>query len=75
MFPINALAAEISFLIPPKEGEQTLILIQGEIKSGDDEKFRKIAAQYSEAQCFLTARAAQSGPPWILDGQLDCAVT
>ncbi len=62
MFPINALAAEISFLIPPKEGEQTLILIQGEIKSGDDEKFRKIAAQYSEATVLLDSEGGAIGP-------------
>lgn len=62
MFSINASAAEISFVIPEKEGEQTFILIQGEIKSGDDEKFRKIAAQYSEATVLLDSEGGAIGP-------------
>jgi len=42
----SALAADIKLEPPVKTGDTAYITIDGEIKSGDDEKFRTIAAMF-----------------------------
>ena len=51
----STLAADINVEPPEKTGDPAYITIDGEIKSGDDEKFRKIAAEYSKAVVRLNS--------------------
>jgi hypothetical protein len=49
---MNAHAAEIQ-VYPDSESETTLILVEGSIVKGDEKKFRKIAAEHSDAIIVL----------------------
>ena len=57
-----AIAADIESAPPKKNGDAAFILIDGEIKSGDDQKFRKIAAEYSDAIVFLNSEGGSIVP-------------
>ena len=60
--PGLALAADIKADPPRKSGDPAFIVIDGEIRSGDDEKFRKIAAEYSDAFVVLNSGGGVIGP-------------
>lgn len=55
-------AATIEALPPQKRDDAAFITIEGEIKSGDDEKFRKIAAEYSDAIVLLNSDGGKISP-------------
>lgn len=61
-FAASAIAADIEVIPPKKSDDSALITIVGEIKSGDDEKFRKIAAEYSDASVLLDSEGGMIGP-------------
>lgn len=61
-FAASAVAADIETIPPKKVDDRVLITIDGEIKSGDDEKFRKIAAEYSDAIVLLNSEGGMIGP-------------
>lgn len=48
--------------IPSNDGTEIIITIEGEIKSGDDEKFRAIAAKHSKAIVFLNSEGGAIVP-------------
>lgn len=56
-----AIAAEIE-VTSPNEGKEVVITIEGKIVSGDDEKFRNIAAKYSEAIVLLNSEGGAIVP-------------
>lgn len=58
----SAIAADIEVLPPKKGGEAAGIMISGEIMSGDDAKFRKIAAEYSDAFVLLDSEGGAISP-------------
>jgi hypothetical protein len=62
ILPGLALASEIKAYPPKKADDATFIVIDGEIKSGDDDKFRKIAAEYSDAIVLLNSEGGMIGP-------------
>lgn len=61
-FTASAPAATIKTILPESADESAFITIDGEIKSGDDEKFRKIAAEYSDAIVLLNSEGGMIGP-------------
>lgn len=61
-FAASAVAADIEVIPPKKADDSAFITIVGEIKSGDDEKFRKIAAEYSDAIVLLDSEGGMIGP-------------
>lgn len=61
-FTASAVAADIEVIPPKKADDSAFITIDGEIKSGDDEKFRKIAAEYSDAIVLLNSEGGMIGP-------------
>lgn len=58
----SAVAADIEAIPPKRADDSAFITIVGEIKSGDDEKFRKIAAEYSDAIVLLDSEGGMIGP-------------
>ena len=54
-------AAEIT-ASPLEETQEVMILIDGEIQKGDDEKFRKIAAEHSDAIVLLNSDGGAIAP-------------
>lgn len=61
-FTAAAIAADIEVTPPKKANDSAFIMIDGEIKSGDDEKFRKIAAEYADAIVLLNSEGGMIGP-------------
>jgi hypothetical protein len=57
----NAHSAEFRE-IPSNDASEVIITIEGEIKSGDDEKFRAIAAKHSNAVVFLNSEGGAIVP-------------
>ena len=60
--PASTFAADIEAEPPRENGDAAFIVITGEIKSGDDEKFRKIAAEYSDALVLLNSDGGMIRP-------------
>lgn len=60
--PDLALASDIKAYPPRKADDPAFIVIDGEVKSGDDEKFRKLAAEYSDAVVLLNSEGGMIGP-------------
>ena len=60
-FTASALGADIQAVPPDKDGT-AFIIIEGEIKAGDADTFRKIAAEYSEAIVLLDSEGGAIGP-------------
>jgi hypothetical protein len=57
-----AISADIK-VVPAAEGDnQPFILIDGEIIAGDDDKFRKLAAEYSDAIVVLNSEGGAISP-------------
>lgn len=61
ILPSAAAAAEIS-VSPLEETKDVMILIDGDIQKGDDEKFRKIAAEHSDAIVLLNSDGGAIAP-------------
>lgn len=61
-FAASAVAADIEAIPPKNADDSAFITIVGEIKSGDDEKFRKFAAEYSDAIVLLNSEGGMIGP-------------
>lgn len=62
MLPVSTFAADIKPVPPKKSDDAAFIIIDGRIKSGDDEKFRKIAAEYSDAIVLLNSEGGALVP-------------
>jgi hypothetical protein len=62
MLPVSTFAADIKSVPPKKSDDAAFIIIEGRIKSGDDEKFRKIAAEYSDAIVLLNSEGGALVP-------------
>jgi hypothetical protein len=58
----STLAADIKVQPSKKRGDSTIITIIGDIKSGDDEKFRKIASEFSDAYVLLNSDGGSIRP-------------
>jgi hypothetical protein len=62
ILPSLATASDIEAIPPRKADDTAFIVIDGEIISGDDQKFRKIAAEYSDAIVLLSSEGGMIGP-------------
>jgi hypothetical protein len=58
----SALAADIKVEAPKKSDDVAIIIINGEITPGDDEKFRKIASEFSDAYVLLNSGGGSIRP-------------
>lgn len=61
-FATSALAADIKATPPENSDDAAFIVIEGEIKTGDDNVFRKLAAEYSNAIVLLNSPGGMIGP-------------
>lgn len=61
-FSSSALAADIQVTPPKNSNDVALIVLEGEIKAGDDNTFRKIAAEYANAIVLLNSEGGMIGP-------------
>jgi len=55
-------AADIDAEPPKKGGDPAFIMIEGQIHSGDDEKFRNVASEYSDVIVLLNSDGGMIGP-------------
>lgn len=58
----SAFAADIKATPPKDSDDAAFIVIEGEIKAGDDNTFRKIAAEFSDAIVLLNSEGGMIGP-------------